>query len=563
VRPDSPARGRRVSSPFMTDEAALLQAITAHADDDTPRLVYADWLDEYLPDRRPSPAEGPSARAEFIRVQCRLAAGAFSDADYPELLERELDLATWLNTHDPDPYIPLGELHCNNQFDVGDWGEYRRGFPEIVEFVEYGEDADETVASVTAALDSGFARCPARTLRLEEAMVDEVARLARHPSFAHVRGLHLDYLDEGDEDQAVRAIALSPRSTGLRRLYFDFPVGPAGCKALALSPYLGRLESLVLDYPPVTSAAILALARARWFRNLRRLQLWLGRGDALRALADLPPMPRLESLTLRMPAPSLAAMKKFAEGRSFPRLAHLDLTDCSLSPEHVALLGGGRWRLRRLQLGRNEVRRIGCVAVATAPFARTLRILDLRGAEVTSGGVQALAGSEAFAGLRHLDLAENPIGPGGLAALAESPYLHGLRMLDLTQLNSARGPIAARDVTAFLSALDMPELRHLNLDLLPVGIRGAKVLAARRQFTHLTRLGLSGCAIGDAGAKAIVSSRSLTNLVWLDLFGNRIGRGAARLANRKMLPRLAHCRLAGGIPKSTAARLRRRPGVRV
>lgn len=40
----------------------FLQAILADPDDDAPRLVYADWLEDSDP-----------ARAEFIRVQCRLA----------------------------------------------------------------------------------------------------------------------------------------------------------------------------------------------------------------------------------------------------------------------------------------------------------------------------------------------------------------------------------------------------------------------------------------------------------------------------------------------------------
>ena len=57
----------------MSDQEALLKAIVANPDDDTPRLMYADWLDEHLPDKGPSPAAGPSARAEYIRVQCRLA----------------------------------------------------------------------------------------------------------------------------------------------------------------------------------------------------------------------------------------------------------------------------------------------------------------------------------------------------------------------------------------------------------------------------------------------------------------------------------------------------------
>lgn len=47
----------------MTDGEALLAAILDAPDDDTPRLVYADWLSE----------NGDEARAEFIRVQVELA----------------------------------------------------------------------------------------------------------------------------------------------------------------------------------------------------------------------------------------------------------------------------------------------------------------------------------------------------------------------------------------------------------------------------------------------------------------------------------------------------------
>lgn len=46
------------------DEAAFLAAITAAPDDDTPRLVFADWLEEH--------GQGP--RAAFIRRQCEAAA---------------------------------------------------------------------------------------------------------------------------------------------------------------------------------------------------------------------------------------------------------------------------------------------------------------------------------------------------------------------------------------------------------------------------------------------------------------------------------------------------------
>jgi uncharacterized protein (TIGR02996 family) len=47
----------------MTHDAAFLQDIIEHPDDDDLRLIYADWLDE----------QGQEARAEFVRVQIRIA----------------------------------------------------------------------------------------------------------------------------------------------------------------------------------------------------------------------------------------------------------------------------------------------------------------------------------------------------------------------------------------------------------------------------------------------------------------------------------------------------------
>ncbi len=556
----------------MTEQAALQAAILADPDDDTARLAYADWLDENKPDRVPSPAAGASARAEFIRVQCRLATGAFADPDYPELLEREADLATWLNTHDPDEDTDLSGLCCTGEFEGGQWGGYRRGFQEVMkfEFGDYQEDVGATVDQIVSAIEDAFGQCPARTLWLEDAMPEEIVLLARQPVFGRLLGLCLDSLGGGGEDEAVAAIAESPRSVGLRRLYFDFSIGEDGFAALARSHYLSGLESLVLDFPPAgmtvakTARAIKALGRAKWFRNLRRLHLCLRNGDTIGAVGDLPPMPRLLSVTLSGEADgSPAALRRFASSRAFPNLAHLDLSNTRLAADHIELLARGQWPLRHLQLARNEIRKVGAEALTSAAFAPTLRVLDLRGCAISAGGVQALAESDALAGLRHLDLAENPVGPGGLEALASTLHLRGLRALDLGWTNSARGPIGARDVAVFLTALDMPRLRHLTLDQLPVGVRGAKVIATNPAFANLTRLDLVGCALGEAGTKAVVGSKTLANLVALDLSENKVGGGAGKLASRNVFPRLAHCLLGTGVPRTTATRLRRRPGVSV
>src|SRR5215213_3706099 len=47
----------------MTDHDALLRAICEHPDDDTPRLIFADYLEE----------NGQSDRAAFVRAQIEYA----------------------------------------------------------------------------------------------------------------------------------------------------------------------------------------------------------------------------------------------------------------------------------------------------------------------------------------------------------------------------------------------------------------------------------------------------------------------------------------------------------
>jgi len=48
------------------DRLVFLRAIADAPDDDTPRLVYADWLDEH------GAADADRVRAEFLRVACKL-----------------------------------------------------------------------------------------------------------------------------------------------------------------------------------------------------------------------------------------------------------------------------------------------------------------------------------------------------------------------------------------------------------------------------------------------------------------------------------------------------------
>src|SRR5437016_2642828 len=66
----------------MTEDQAFLQAILEAHDDDAPRLVYADWLDDH----------GDEWRAEFIRVQCEAARLPEGDPRRRELAARADEL---------------------------------------------------------------------------------------------------------------------------------------------------------------------------------------------------------------------------------------------------------------------------------------------------------------------------------------------------------------------------------------------------------------------------------------------------------------------------------------
>jgi len=108
---------------------SFLAAVVATLDDDLPRLVAADWLEE----------SGDPERAEFIRLQCELASLPDSErADVLRWRERELlnsPAAAWLWAVEACPNIvtttfdpmapPLRSFAIHNANRV----QFRRGFP--------------------------------------------------------------------------------------------------------------------------------------------------------------------------------------------------------------------------------------------------------------------------------------------------------------------------------------------------------------------------------------------------------------------------------------------------
>jgi len=116
------------------EQQALLRTILEHPDDDAPRLVYADWLEE-----RGDPDQG--ARAYFIRRQIALSA-----IDPAELSGEAIDEQRRL--------LDLAERRWSSDWLRGQ-AQWRRGFIEgvfcsVADWVEHREEllADHPIRRV-------------------------------------------------------------------------------------------------------------------------------------------------------------------------------------------------------------------------------------------------------------------------------------------------------------------------------------------------------------------------------------------------------------------------------
>jgi uncharacterized protein (TIGR02996 family) len=234
----SPDYGYRWMAQSLAD--AFLEAILQDPDDDTPRLVFADWLEE-----QGDPAN--TARAEFVRVQCALARGGLPLRQRVELTRRERQL---LDEHGKEWVRPVRRL-------LHSW-KFHRGFLDEVEvfsgkFVSYAGRL--------------FRRAPIQRVHLAREVVarsDQRLRIAALADCEHLRRVRaLDLSDNRLETRDLRAFVVSEHLASLTALNLSHNrIGDGGIRALAGSPLLGRLEHLNLRGNDVGANGLRALTHA-------------------------------------------------------------------------------------------------------------------------------------------------------------------------------------------------------------------------------------------------------------------------------------------------------------
>ncbi|MDY3561703.1 TIGR02996 domain-containing protein [Gemmata sp. JC673] len=414
---------------MLSDRDALLAAIRVHPDEDTPRLAYADWLDEH----------GDAAQAEFIRAQCELAAAADEyggshamyeflrdryhhgllttdwsriDAGVHRLVTLETRANELLNRHRGAWEPPAGGSArvrwADRDDDATRLNGFARGFPHRLALDEPTNIKNAArrlreVPPVTLVAHHGFS---AKT----------VERLAEVGLTGWVTGLDL----RGGCADGLRAFGHLPAAGSVRRLTVRYTDAPATIAALADAPHWTGLRELDLSETEVRADALEGLLAAGRLGGLRRLRLRGGydwRPDHVRALlaADLSALNSLrlthcnlddESAELLARAPALAGLRDLDLAHN--RVHGPGATELLCSPHlrGVAYLGLDFNPLSGLDAGRLEA----------APAA-ALRLLNCHGARLRTADVRALVRCPRVRTVWYLDLDDNGLGVQGVREL--------------------------------------------------------------------------------------------------------------------------------------------------
>ncbi|HEY1192381.1 MAG TPA: TIGR02996 domain-containing protein, partial [Gemmata sp.] len=359
---DTPARQPRA------DLLALIRAAKEQPDEDTIRLVIADWLDEHGD-------AGDRANAALIRLQCELARLSDYDPRGTELRKQEEALqeqSPWSLGDDPRLWracSPRG---------------WKRGLAKVE------AQPARALLDVEAALTASEGYAWVDELLAVQLGADQVPRLARSPLLEGLNKLSLFSLPI-DVDGA-RAIASSPRLGLLRELELSHnELGPIGAYAFAERLNLPRLQTLRITSNGFNAETAEAFAAEPAISRIAVLGLGnnaLGE-KGISALAASPHLPGLTALELDMTDLDDAAVVALARLPRFASLTKLTLQHNNLGATGARALTGAT-SLTELDLWRNPLYDDGAAALVANSGLSRLKRLQIGNTRLGEAGARAL-----------------------------------------------------------------------------------------------------------------------------------------------------------------------------
>ncbi len=418
----------------MSHEEAFLQTICDNPDDDSPRLIFADWLDEH----------GQGDRAEFIRLQCERARLCEWNPRGWEIARREELLVSKHRTEWLKPFRGLTAApRSPNQL------EFVRGFVgtiwvKAMPFIRRAEELFRTHPVQDVTLRDGDG---ALSLLAGRPFLDRLTNLC-------VRD---DSCDRNTLDRFLKSSSFAR----LRRVSIDGSnIRPDRAKLLVAAHFLDRLESLRWQ---LDAELVGLLTAGRAPRALKELSVdnCAGTLDNLRALVACPALRNLTAFHVSFTYIGEGVGEIIAASPHLKNLIHLSLSESDIGDRDLA-------------------------AVAASPHMGHLEVLWLDGNDIGAGGICALAASPYMSRLKKLIAYGLPIGDEGAVALANSPYLAELRELVIFDCG-----ITDAGAKAIARSPHLTNLVCLNLIGNSIGDEGALALAeSARLAAGLAHLGL-------------------------------------------------------------------------
>jgi uncharacterized protein (TIGR02996 family) len=362
-------------SPPRPEVLAFLQDIKEYPDDDAPRLIFADWLDEH-----------GDPRGEFVRLQCQLARMRVDDPRFEEMGRRQRSLQ---ERHEGD-WLRLIR-------DVGREWEFRRGLLQCrfgsgnIQWPDYNAAA-ENWAWVESVRVDGYLRevitsgslflAQVPTLRLDGHIFDDAGWIA-FLGAPERRWLYELEINQGSLRAAVGVMAASEAFSRLHTLVLvRNRLGQEGGMALAASRRFDRLSWLRIAQNKLDTRAVRALAEAPFLKRLTVLDLQYNRIDPEGAISlAASPLTRLEFLGLANNRIGPAGAAALASSPHLHRLKAIDLTDNFLGDEGAVVLANSPLvgQLNLLKLAYNRITRSGADALGRSPFRGPALAIDLSG----------------------------------------------------------------------------------------------------------------------------------------------------------------------------------------
>lgn len=396
----------------MSDRDSLLAAIRGHPEEDTPRLMFADWLEEH----------GDEVRAEFLRLQCELARlegdGSGSQAVYEFLCERDYvtrPAADWtqiddgihtrlaLSTRAGDLERRHGEAWTPKMPRRSKvlFGAFRRGFAHYITLPR-----GKQLEKVGPLLRD---RLPAITLVAHNFDAAFVAQLREAQLTDRIAGLFVT----GECVTGIAALGKLPEAANVRSLDLRAWDTPVAITALAHSPNFAGLRTLHLRDVNVTAEDAQQVFRRGHLRGLTRLHM---RGDAswsidtVREFAEAQ-FTALTSLRFTRAGLGDDAARVLARCAALKNVTDLDLGHNTLTGRGVTELLCSKVLTKLAFLGIEYNPSNGLDAKKlTAARPAALRMLHAHGCQFRTADVRALARSPRLRTLWYLDLDSNGIG---------------------------------------------------------------------------------------------------------------------------------------------------------